>query len=189
MKYQRFESGITLITALIMLVLLTLVALTSFNLGKSNLQVVSNMQQRDEATAAAREVIEETISNTRFFTHPAAILANPCGPDNQRCVDTNGDGKDDVKVVMAPRPTCVKAPVIKNTALNLADTEDAGCSMGAAQSFGIDGAVDGNSSCADSIWEISAVATDIETEAKVQVTQGVAVRVARDDVTNNCPTT
>ena len=190
MKHHRNEAGVTLVTALIMLVLLTLVALTSFNLGKSNLQIVSNMQQRDEATAAAREVIEETISNTRFFVTPDHILANPCGGvANQRCVDTNGDGKNDIKVVIAPKPKCVKAPVIKNTALKLANTEDAQCSMGSAQNFGVAGAVDGNSACADSIWEITAVATDVDTEAEVEVTQGVAVRVARDDVTNNCPTT
>jgi Tfp pilus assembly protein PilX len=189
MMYRRRDSGITLVTALIMLVLLTLIALTSFNVGKSNLQIVSNMQQRDEATAAAREVLEETISNTRFFVTPDNILANPCGAPNQRCVDTNGDGKTDVKVVIAPRPKCVKAPVLKNTALNMADAEDARCSMGSAQNFGTEGAIDGNSACAESIWEINAVATDVETEAKVEVTQGVAVRVARDDVTNNCPTT
>ena len=187
---RRFERGITLITALIMLVLLTLVALTSFNLGKSNLQIVSNMQQRDEAAAAAREVLEESISNTRFFTTPDHILANPCdGTPNQRCVDTNGDGATDVKVAIEEQPRCVKAPVIKNMALNIANTEDAKCSMGSAQNFGVVGAVDGNSACADSIWEITAVATDVETEAEVEVTQGVAVRVARDDVTNNCPTT
>ena len=184
------QRGVTLITALIMLVLLTLVALTSFNLGKSNLQIVSNMQQRDEARAAAREVIEETISNTRFFTTPDHILANPCGDvPNQRCVDTNGDGKTDVKVAIAKKPRCVVAPLIRNTALNMAEAEDASCSMGSSQNFGVVGAVDGNSACADSVWEVAAVATDVETEAKVEVTQGVAVRVARDDVTNNCPTT
>lgn len=186
----RRQRGVTLITALVMLVLLTLIALTTFNVGKSNLQIVSNMQQRDEAAAAAREVIEETISNTRFTTTPTQVLTNPCGgAANQRCVDTNGDGSDDVRVKIAPAPECVKAPVIKNTSLDLAKVEDQVCSMGSSQSFGVAGAVDGNSACADSIWEIHAEATDIETEAKVEVTQGVGVRVARDDVVNHCPTT
>jgi Tfp pilus assembly protein PilX len=189
MTMPNRQRGVTLITALIMLVLLTLLALTSFNVGKSNLQIVSNMQQRDEATAAAREVIEETISTTRFFVTPENILANPCGAPNQRCVDTNGDGKNDVRVVIAPAPKCVKAPLIKNSDLDLAMPEDVKCSMGAAQNFGVEGAVDGNSACGDSVWEIHAVATDIETAAQVEVTQGVAVRVARDDITNNCPNT
>ena len=147
------------------------------------------MQQRDEARASAREVIEETISNTRFFTTPDHILANPCGAPNQRCVDTNGDGKTDIKVAIPKKPKCVMAPVIRNTELRLANTEDAQCSMGSAQNFGVAGAVDGSSACADSIWEITAAATDVETDARVEVTQGVALRVARDDVTNNCPTT
>ena len=186
----RRQRGVTLITALVLLVLLTLVALTTFNVGKSNLQIVSNMQQRDEAASAAREVIEEAISNTRFTVTPEHVLANTCGGlDNQRCIDSNGDGKDDVRVRIVPSPKCVKAPVIKNTALDLAKAEDQVCSMGSSQSFGVAGAVDGNSACADSIWEIHAEATDMETEAKVEVTQGVGVRVARDDVANNCPTT
>ena len=187
MSHMNRQRGVTLITALVMLVLLTLIALTTFNVGKSNMQIVSNMQQRDEAAAAAREVIEETISNTRFTVTPGQVLANPCGGANQRCVDTNGDGEADVRVRITPQPRCVKAPVIKNTALDLARNEDQVCSMGASQNFGVAGAVDGNSACADSIWEIGAEATDIETEAQVKVTQGVAVRVARDDVTNNCP--
>ncbi|TFW33149.1 hypothetical protein [Massilia horti] len=181
------QRGITLVTALILLVLLTLVALTSFNLGKSNLQVVTNMQRRDEATAAAREVIEETISNTRFFVTPDDILANPCEGPNQRCIDTNGDGKTDVKVAITPRPKCVMAPVIMNSALDLAKREDAECSMGSGQSFGVAGAVDGSSACADTVWEVTAVGTDTDSGAQVKVTQGVAVRVARDDVANNCP--
>jgi uncharacterized protein YjaG (DUF416 family) len=81
----------------------------------------------------------------------------------------------------------VKAPVIKNTSLKLEKAEDQVCSMGAAQNFGVAGAVDGNSACADSVWEVTAVATDVESAAEVKVTQGVAVRVARDDVVNNCP--
>lgn len=189
MTPHRRERGITLVTALIMLVLLTLIALTTFNVGKSNLQIVSNMQQRDEAAAAAREVIEEAISTARFAETPDHVLNNPCGADNERCVDTNGDGADDVRVKIAPSPKCVKAPVIKNTALDIAKEEDQVCTMGSAQSFGVAGSIDGNSACADSVWEINAVATDMETEAQVQVTQGVAVRVARDDVANNCPTT
>jgi Tfp pilus assembly protein PilX len=181
------QRGITLVTALIMLVLLTLLALTSFNVGRSNLQIVSNMQQRDEATAAAQEVLEETISNPRFSVTPDNALTNPCGAANQRCVDTNGDGTADVRVALAPSPKCVTAPVIKNSALDLSVPEDAKCSMGSAQNFGVAGAVDGSSACADSVWDVSAVATDLQTNAQVKVTQGVAVRVARDDVANNCP--
>lgn len=186
MKMHRRQEGVTLIMALIMLVLLTLLALTSFNLGNSNLQIVSNMQQREQVIAAANEVLEETISSTRFFNTPAAALDAPCGEANARCVDVDGDSNADVKVKLTPDPACVKAQPIKNTDLRLEDAEDAGCAMGASQNFGVAGANDGNSQCAATIWDVTAVATDMNTQASVTVTQGVSVRVAKDDVATNC---
>jgi hypothetical protein len=170
-----------------MLVLLTLLALTSFNLGNSTLQVVGNMQQREQSVAAANEAIEETISSTNFFNTPAAALPHPDGAPNQRLVDIDADGKADIKVTISPPPSCVKAQVIKNSDLRLEDAEDAGCSVGTAQNFGVAGASDGNSDCANSVWDVSAVATDMATKASVKVTQGVAVRVAKDDIATNCP--
>ncbi|GAB3428732.1 hypothetical protein NX773_06650 [Massilia solisilvae] len=182
----RRQRGITLVMALIMLVLLTLLALTSITLGNSNLQIVSNMQQREQAVSAAYQVLEETISSTRFFNTPDAALANPCGAPNQRCVDTDGDGKTDIKVTLTPSPACVKAQAILNSNLNLEDSEDAGCAVGSSQFFGVAGATTGSSECGNTTWDITAVATDVVTDASVKVTQGVSVRVATDDIVTNC---
>lgn len=187
MKTLHRQQGITLIMALVMLVLLTLLALTSFNLAGSNLQIVSNMQQHDEAVAAAREVIEETISNTRFFETPSNILATPCGASNRRCIDVNGDGAHDITVAITPAPSCVKAQAIKSSELDLEEPEDVGCTLGASQNFGTAGANTGNSACANSVWDVHVVATDVATEAEVEVTQGIAVRVADEDIATNCP--
>lgn len=182
------QHGMTLIMALIMLVVLTLLALTSFNLGKSNLQIVSNMQSRNEAVAAAHEVIESAISNTNFFEQPEAVLSTPCGQANTACVDTNGDGVDDVKVVLSPPPTCVKVAPIKSDKLNLNNEDDRNCSLGETQCGGVEGCNTGNSACANSTWEINAVATDLQNQSTAQVVQGVAVRVPIDDTTTSCPT-
>jgi Tfp pilus assembly protein PilX len=187
MRTPRREQGITLVTALIMLLLLTMLALASVNLGNSNLQVVGNMQRRDQALAAAHAVLEETISSPTFTKTPEAALANPCGAPNQRCVDTDGDGRTDIKVTLSPPPACVKVQAIKNSDLNLNDDEDIGCAVGAAQMHGVEGANDGNSDCDNSVWDVSAVATDEATQASVKVVQGVAVRIGRDDVATNCP--
>ena len=184
---RRREAGITLVVALIMLVLLTLLALTSFNLGNSNLQIVGNMQQREQTIAAANEVLEATISNTKFFQTPQAAVPDPCGAPNERCIDTNGDGKEDVHVVLTPAPSCAKVQIIRNSDLNVADSEDQKCSSGSDQNFGVVGAADGSSECANSVWDLNAVATDVATGAAVKVTQGVAVRVAKDDAATNCP--
>jgi Tfp pilus assembly protein PilX len=187
MKHPSRQQGITLVTALIMLVLLTILALTSFNLGNSNLQVVSNMQRRQQALAAAHEVLEETISSANFATTPGAALASTCGGTNQRCIDSDGDGKTDIKVTLSPPPSCVKVQPIKNSDLDLGNTEDVGCAVGANQNFGVAGSSDGNSDCENSVWDVNAVATDTATQASVKVTQGVAIRVAKDDVATNCP--
>lgn len=185
---RRRQRGVTLIMALIMLTLLTLLSLASFNLGKSNLQIVGNMQRREEALAAADAAIEEAISSTRFFSTPTDALASPCGGNgNTRCVDTDGDNVADVTVTLTPAPTCVKVQNVKNTSLDLSDEEDLGCSGGGAPLFGVAGAVTGDSLCANSVWEIHAVATDNVSEATVEVTQGVSVRVAKDDIATSCP--
>lgn len=188
MNCTRRQDGMTLIMALIMLVVLTLLALTSFNLSKSNMQVVSNMQQRDEAVAAANEVIEEVISR-KFFESTSSALLAPCNSvANTRCIDTNGDGTKDITVELKPKPTCVKSQVIKNTELDLENKDDLTCSVGQnPDSQGQEGAVTGNSLCSNSVWEIKAVATDNVTQASVVVTQGVAARVPNTKIATDCP--
>jgi len=182
------QRGFVLVVALVMLVMLILLALSSFNMVKGDLQIVSNMQQRNEAVAAATQALEEVISSTRFITTPNDALANPCnGAANTRCVDVNGDGKPDVTVKLAPAPHCVKAQAIKNSALDVTKADDIGCSLGGNQAFGVAGAVTGDSLCDDSVWEAHAVATDNVTEAKAEATLGISVRVAKDDVASSCP--
>lgn len=181
------QRGITMIVAMVMLVLITLLAISTFNLGKSTMQVVGNMQNRDEAIAASRQAIDETLSSTRFFTTPTDALSQPCDGPNSRCTDFNGDGKPDVKTVLTPAPACIKARNIKSSELDFSNKEDQGCLLGGAQSFGVAGTVTGDSLCADSTWEVTAVSTDQVSETQVSVVQGVAVRVAKDDIETSCP--
>ena len=72
------QRGIVMVMGLIMLVLMTLLALTTLNLGKSSLQIVGNMQLRKQALAAAQEAIEDAVSTTRLFLSPTAVFLNPC---------------------------------------------------------------------------------------------------------------
>lgn len=184
----RRQRGITLFMALIMLVLITMMALATFNLGKSSMQIVGNFQSRTQAIAAAQEAIEEALSTTRLLLNPAAIFLTPCSGANTRCVDINGDGVNDITVALTPQPTCVKAIPVKNADLNLANAEDLACSSGVQQgTFGIQGVPTGDSMCSASIWEIRAVATDNVTRSNVAVTEGAAVRVPSNSVATYCP--
>jgi len=183
------QQGATLLVGLIMLVLVTLLAVSSFNLGKSNLTIVANMQHRTESLESAKATLEEVISRTDFADNPASALTSGCGTNTQ-CFDVNGDGTSDVTVALTPTPCIKKAQTIKNNQLDLTNPEDAGCSTGATQNLGIAGAVTGDSLCADTVWEITAVASDSVTQARQTAVQGVAIRVSADSGINTtyyCP--
>lgn len=166
-----------------MLVLLTLFALTSFRLSKSNLQIVGNMQLRNQALSAAQQTIEQVISSTTFVTTPANAIPGPCNAvANTKCVDVSGDGVADVTVAVTP--TCIAIKIIPVAALSFSDPNDVGCLVGLSQEFGVVGTPGSNSLCASNLWDIKAVATDPIGNAQYVVNQGVAVRVA---ATALCP--
>ena len=192
MKYRR-QSGVTLILSLIMLVLLTIMALSTFNIGKSNLQIVDNAQQASQAQNAAQAILDQVVSSPNFVDTPTAVLDNSncpvelAAPANSRCVDVNGDGKTVVVVALTPQPTCTKVQVIPAKDLNVAVEEDRGCTLGEQQNFGIEGVTTGASLCSDSLWEINAQAREPVSAASATVTRGVSMRVSNDAVATACP--
>ena len=189
MRLPQREQGMTLLMSLIMLIILTLLALASFNLTQANMQVVTNMQQRDAVSFAARGVLDEVLSSASFHANVGQTLDQQpgCkkGPDH-RCIDSNGDGVSDVVVKVAAKPVCVKVESVKTSDLNLAIDEELRCSTQGSSAGVVDGNA-GNSLCADSVWEVQVEATDELSQAKMTVTQGIGVRVAADTVLTKCP--
>jgi Tfp pilus assembly protein PilX len=189
----RRQRGTTLVIALIMLVLLSLFAVSSLNTANTNLKVVGNMQSRSEALNASQQTIEAVLSTPQFIANPANAVPAPCGAANTTCTDVTGDGVADfTTTLLGPepsspaQPTCVTVKPIKNADLVLTSTEDLGCSSGQQQQFGVAGAVTGDSLCSNSIWEIKARTTGATTGASVTVTQGVGVRISSDDAGTSC---
>jgi len=77
----RHQNGATLIVALIMLVMMTILAVSAINLSTINLKIVGNMQSQKEMDAAAQEAIEQVMSQYTVFTSPAAtVVSTPMGP-------------------------------------------------------------------------------------------------------------
>ena len=192
---MRRQRGTTLIVALIMLMLMTLFAVSSFNTANTNLKIVGNMQQKSEALNATQQAIETVLSTTQFISNPANAVAAPCGTANTLCTDVTGDGVADFTTTLigpdypAPphQPTCVKVSPIKNSELDLAKPEDLGCA--AAQQVGasgVAGALTGDSLCATTTWEIRARTVSSSSAATVTVTQGVGVRISADDAGTSC---
>jgi Tfp pilus assembly protein PilX len=187
---RQRQRGVVMIMGLILLMVLTVLALTTFTLGKSTLQIVGNMQWRKQVISAAQEAIDDAVSTTRLFLSPASIYLSSCGSQpNTKCIDVTGDGKADLTVELTPTPTCVKAQVFKNASvnLNLNDPNDQACVLSSGQTFGIAGAQVANSLCSDTVWQVRAQATDNATQTAIAVTEGVAVRVSTDVVATYCP--
>lgn len=180
------QRGATLAVALIMLVLITLFALSSMKTATTSLKITGNTQSKTEALNAAQETIEAVLSTPQFITDPANAVINPCTGPNTRCTDVTGDSTPEYVTTLAPQPACVSAKPIKNDALNLTNIEDLGCAAGQQQQFGVAGAVTGNSLCTSSVWEISAQAQGVSSGAAVTVRQGVGVRISTDDAASSC---
>ena len=180
------QRGATLVVALIMLVLLTLFALSAANTSNTNLRIVGNMQERNDAFDAAQLLIETAISSPLFSTNPANALAVPCGTANTLCADVNGDGVSEFTAKLNPAPSCITVKPIKTVELTYTP-EDNKCTAGQAQTFGVTGAANTNSLCANSVWELTAEVTSASSGAVVAtVKQGVGIRISTDDMTTSC---
>lgn len=141
------QRGSVLVVGLIMLVLLTLMAVSAINSTTASIQVVGNAQFRDEATAAAQKAVENVISSSAFLsTAPAA-----------QTIDVNGDGTGDYTVTFTPAPACKSYRAV--------DTAVAGLP---SECYGSIGAL-----CYWTVWDITAVVNDATTGAQVTVHQGI----------------
>ena len=151
---RRFkESGATLIIALIMLVLLTLMVVSAINSGMINLRIAGNMQVEDEARAAAQQAIENFISSyANFYPIPAA--ASTTGYD----INNAGTAKYSVTVA---------APVCKSASKQIPG-RSAACVNGSKSGL----------FCWDTLWEVRATAADTSSGVSQTVVQGVALSFA-----------
>lgn len=190
----RTQRGFTLVVGLILLVLMTVVTMVAFNMGRNSLQVVDNMQQRNQAQAGAQFALDQAVSKLAFSETPASVF-----PDNQycsnsivigtnsMCVDVNGDSKTVVRVQLTPQPKCIASSPVALAQLDLTNAEDQTCVLsggGGGTSLGKSSA---GSSCYNTLWDVNAVATEPVSEAQVLVTEGVSLRKQKDVVATYCP--
>jgi Tfp pilus assembly protein PilX len=68
----RAQRGATLIVSLIMLVVLTLFAVSAINLSSINLRIVGNMQAQKTMELVAQDAIERVLSSASYFGPGAA---------------------------------------------------------------------------------------------------------------------
>ena len=169
----RRQGGMTLLVAMIILVMITLLAVSAYRVSNTNLKVVGAMQGRQEGVSAAQYVIEQVLSSSLFSRAPAGVASQHWG------VDINGDGNEDYNVLLSPVPRCVRTSAV--VIGNPPSPQDLNC-IGSA----VLGKAHISGYCTDTIWEITATTTDKLTAAKTTVRQGVAIRVGVDDAASSC---
>jgi Tfp pilus assembly protein PilX len=169
----RRQGGMTLLVAMIILVMITLLAVSAYRVSNTNLRVVGSMQGRQEGQSAAQAVIDQVLSSIQFTRAPAGVAAQHWG------IDINGDAKEDFDVKLTPQPRCIRvAPVVLGGKIAAADLPCVGSAvLGKAHL---------SAYCSDTIWEITATTQDKLTGANTTVRQGVGVRVAVDDAGSSC---
>jgi len=96
MTLPNHQRGTALIMALIMLVVLTMVAVSSVSSTNTSIRIVGNMQIQDEITAAAQVAIENKLGSVTSFTTATTSAHN---------IDINADGTTDY-VVQVAAPVC-----------------------------------------------------------------------------------
>lgn len=171
------QRGVVLIISLIMLLAVTLMVVTASNVVRTNLQIVNNIESREQARTAAVSAIEEAISSDRFTSSPGAVFDVSCEQANRKCYDFNADGVTDVRVDLA-EPSCVSVIPKKNSELDVfASPKLATCFLPKVV----------YSMCAGSIWEFEATATDAVTGAEVTVRQGVSILTTLNKIDSACP--
>jgi Tfp pilus assembly protein PilX len=157
------QRGAVLIVALIMLLLLTAMVMSTFTLSSTNLKSVTNTQLRNEAIAAANAAIEQVMSSS-FTNSPAPESID---------IDLNNDGAIDYTVQIAA-PVCVSASNVSTSALPPS-------SITLPASFTVAG-----SSYFETIWDLDATVTDVASGASAHVHQGVRVLLTQSQYSAVC---
>jgi Tfp pilus assembly protein PilX len=165
---RHSQQGVTLVIGLIMLVLITLVITTSFSLSTTNLRSVGNMQVRDEAIAATNSAIALYVGQVSSASPPSTDLTDPRLDD--QTIDIDNDGTDDYTVTFDVAPECVRASQAINESLSSVTLP---VTMTSAAFW-------------NSIWEISATASDDRTGASINIHQGLRVLLTQAQKNTLC---
>lgn len=151
------QRGATLLVAMVMLVLLTLMVSSAFTLSTTNLKAVNNMQMREEAMAAANNAIELVISSQ--FTNTSTVQ-----PIN---IDLNNNGSTDYTVNVAV-PQCVSYTLAESAS-------ESSVTLGVM-----------SDKTWDTLWDITATVNDAASGTNLTMRQGVLVRLNDAQKTNLC---
>jgi len=152
------QSGAVLIVSLIMLVLITLTVVTSYNFSTTNLQAVGNMQFRQESIIAAN-MATEIVTSSAFTNSPAA---------QEIVIDIDDDGTNDYTVAISA-PNCEDATALSSSSPSSISLPN----MSSDATW-------------NTLWKIEATVTDANSGASVKIVSGIRTVVNQTTKETNC---
>jgi hypothetical protein len=187
-KYPRREEGVVLFVGLIMLILITLLAVSAIRLASTNLLVAGNEQYQMEAEEAANYHLNLALNADNFTSRNVNLTASlPAFTGTTASDATN-------YTVVIPPPQCKRYRYLKKSELvdasNSVPLENLAC-FGSSSSSPITivvsaATLNDNSLCATSLWEMNADVELPDTGAKAQVTQGIEMRIDYAEAIDAC---
>jgi Tfp pilus assembly protein PilX len=152
------QRGATLVVALIMMTLVTLLVTSSFSMSKVNLSAVNNLQTQEGALAAANLALEGVLESP--FTDDPVAAASDIN------VDLNNDNVADYVVTVAV-PQCMRAT-------------RSGEAAGSSVTLSLPGAT------WNTVWLLNASVTDAATGASTSVRSAVRVLLSESQKVTAC---
>lgn len=174
MRRRNRQQGMTLVVALVMLVVLTLLVVSAIRFGNINLRIAGNVQSETEASAAAQVAIETMVTTINASSNISTIT-------NQNM--TVGTGGRDYAVSVT-KPACIFNKNINNSELDPAKAADLPC----FETTDTEKLVTANNTlttvptaCKNQQWDVQAAVDDsAKSGAKTTMLQGVSVRVGAE---------
>jgi len=173
------QQGAVLLVALVMLVIITLIGVSTASVIRDNGAVLINFEARAAVRNAAISALQQVVARGTIVS-TGVVFSSPCSGARTVCIDADGDGSAvagrDIEVTIGAL-RCVSATLIRNDDLNvLTSPVDASCYQ-PQQVFSL---------CAEAIWDVEATAFDPVTGAKTTVRQGLSTRAPANTVNLAC---
>lgn len=179
MRRTSRQQGMTLIVALVMLVVLTLLVVSAVRFGNINLRISGNMQAETEAQAAAQVALEQMVDTINAAPNISAIPEKENVP-----VSTGGI----TYAVSVSRPACIFTNNIPTPKLDPDKPADQPCfesgDRGDVMVTHEDTLTAHSTACKEQQWDVEAAVDDSSSGAKTSMLQGLSVRVGAEVV---CP--
>jgi len=168
------QRGMTLVVALVMLVVLTLLVVSAIRFGNINLRISGNVQSESEASAAAQVATESMIKTIDASTNISSITSQTVN------VSTGGA----TYTVSVTKPACLYNKNINNSELDPTKTADMPCfeSTDTEKLVTADNTLTTvPTACKNQQWDVESNVDDSSRSgAKTSMLQGITVRVGAE---------